>query len=256
MKRLKKVLSYTQTKIYLVSIFLFMLGLFLSKIHLVSFKYSGVITLIFLFLSALPVYYGLFKTISYKHAFYSIFTLSIISLMIEYIGLTTGFPYGDFYYTSLAGFKIFDILPISIAFAWPLLVIGSYFLFIDDENKVTRDIKPVLFIIALDLVIDPAAVEFGLWGWLEGGLYYNVPLVNYFGWFISATIGLWILKKIAPAPKEVESISPWLFFSVFLNLTFWSGFLLGSKFYIPFIISLFLFYKLINKADLHRIGNN
>ena len=232
--------------IYLLTILLFSFGLILANVEIISYKYSGLATLLLLFFGSVPVYYGLSKILPNKKNFYVVVVLSILACLIEYVGLTTGFPYGDFYYSKLAGPKLVDTLPISVAFAWPPLVIGSYFLF-HKEERLLQDIRPVLFLVAMDMVIDPAAVELGLWGWLEGGLYYNVPLINYFGWLVSSIMGIWVIDKLVK--QKPNQINPWIFFSLFVNLVFWSGFLLGSKMFIPVFLAVFLFYQLHKKID-------
>ncbi len=245
MDSVKKIYKSKKFLFYLLTILLFFSGLVLANVEIISYEYSGVATLVLLLSSSIPVYYGLSKMTSSKKTLYMITILSILAYLIEYVGLTTGFPYGDFYYSKLAGPKIFNTLPVLVAFAWPPLVIGSYFLF-HNKERFLRDIRPVIFLVALDLVIDPGAVEIGLWGWLEGGWYYNVPLLNYFGWFISGIIGIWAIGKIVK--QKPKQVNPWIFFSLFINLVFWSGFLLGSKIFIPVIIAVFLIYQLYRKA--------
>ena len=246
MNLVRNIFSSRRIQFYVFTAILFLLGIFLANIEAVSVA-NGWVTFVFLLLSLIPVYYGVFQAVSKKKAIFIIIALSILAWVIEYVGLTTGFPYGNFFYTELAGPKMFGVLPVSVAFAWPPLVLGSYFLF-SEESFPMQDIRPIFFLIALDLVIDPAAVEFGLWGWMEGGMYYNVPLVNYLGWLISASIGIWVIDKLVG--KKVKEKSIWLFFSVFVNLLFWSGFLLASGMFVPFGISLILLYKLYEKIEL------
>lgn len=42
-----------------------------------------------------------------------------------------------------------------------------------------------IFAVALDLFIDPIAVETGYWVWfVKGNIYYEIPMLNYIGWFV------------------------------------------------------------------------
>jgi len=50
--------------------------------------------------------------------------------------------------------------------------------------------------VVFDLFIDPVAVKAGYWVWLKpGSVYYNIPLLNYVGWFVLMLLAplAWIL---------------------------------------------------------------
>jgi len=44
----------------------------------------------------------------------------------------------------------------------------------------------------MDIVLDPGAVALGFWSFGEGG-FYGVPLTNYAGWVLSATVAVFLL---------------------------------------------------------------
>lgn len=53
-----------------------------------------------------------------------------------------------------------------------------------------------LIAVVLDLFIDPVAVRAGYWVWfVQGTVYYEIPLLNYVGWFVLMTLAplSWIL---------------------------------------------------------------
>jgi putative membrane protein len=53
-----------------------------------------------------------------------------------------------------------------------------------------------LIAVVLDLFIDPIAVRAGYWVWfIKGTFYYEIPLLNYVGWFVLMTLAPlgWIL---------------------------------------------------------------
>lgn len=221
----------TKTIFYVLSIFLFIIGLFLGQVptNTIAELSNGWLTLVFLAISSGFVYYGLFKTISTKKAILVILGLTVLSLVIEYGGLVSGFPYGEFSYTNLAGPKIFGVLPISVGLAWPPLVIGSYFLFQKESySQLQQFFYPVLFLVSLDLIIDPAAIRFGLWIWENGGSYFGVPIQNYFGWLLSGIAGVWLVEKILS--EENFEVNHWVYFAILVNVTFWVGFLLSRGF--------------------------
>jgi len=41
-----------------------------------------------------------------------------------------------------------------------------------------------LFLVAMDLFLDPLGVSGGTWTWPDGGSYFGIPLMNFVGWFI------------------------------------------------------------------------
>ena len=58
-----------------------------------------------------------------------------------------------------------------------------------------------LYLMAMDLFIDPLCVSVGTWTWPDGGAYLGVPILNFTGWFqVGLTIFLpyFILAREAP----------------------------------------------------------
>jgi putative membrane protein len=51
----------------------------------------------------------------------------------------------------------------------------------------------ILAVLAMDVVLDPGAVALGFWTYLAGGAFYGVPLSNYLGWVLSATVTVLVL---------------------------------------------------------------
>jgi hypothetical protein len=55
-----------------------------------------------------------------------------------------------------------------------------------------------LAITAWDLFLDPQMTQWKLWVWDQPGLYFGIPLVNFFGWFLGGA-----LITAAARPKAV-----------------------------------------------------
>ena len=111
---------------------------------------------------------------------------------IEWIGATTGFPYGDFHYDIPLGPMLFETIPIGLPVFFLPLVLNSYLLcllLLGDRARSAAVRLPAVIaaVLAVDLVLDPAAVALGFWDY-GGGVYYGVPLSNYAGWVLSATV--------------------------------------------------------------------
>jgi putative membrane protein len=46
----------------------------------------------------------------------------VLSWAVEHVGVTTGFPFGGYYYTDALNLKIFGVVPLAVPFAWLLVV--------------------------------------------------------------------------------------------------------------------------------------
>ncbi|WP_173916646.1 carotenoid biosynthesis protein [Halobacillus sp. Marseille-Q1614] len=129
--------------------------------------------------------YGWLRGILYS------FIVMAVSIYVEHLGVQSGFLFGDYSYGENFGLKIVDT-PVTIGFAW-LLVIGC-------SHELARGItrrfdffpRTVLFVltgsliaVTMDLILDPVAYKVQqYWIWDEPGVYYDIPLSNFFGWFV------------------------------------------------------------------------
>ena len=116
------------------------------------------------------------------------------SYVIEYVGVHTGVPYGDFYYGVDLG-PTFGGVPLGLPVFFIPLVMNAYLLvsLLLGERARARPLRlasVVAAVLAMDLVLDPGAVALGFWVYPDGGLYYGVPLSNYAGWVLSATVAV------------------------------------------------------------------
>lgn len=131
-----------------------------------------------------------------------------LSLSSELIGTGTGWPFGNYAYTSFLGYRVLDHVPFTIPLSWFYMGLASYML--GRAIVAARGWQPALpltlglgvwLLIVWDLVLDPAmahedlAVRF--WEWSETGPYYGMPIQNYVGWaatgllFMAFSRGLW-----------------------------------------------------------------
>jgi len=130
-----------------------------------------------------------------RRAALAIGALTVYAFGIELLGVTTGWPYGAFEYGIDLGPMLLDKVPIGLpAFFFPL-VLNSYLLgllLLGDRARSPAIRLPAVvgLVIAMDLVLDPAAVSLGFWTYDAGGIYYGVPWSNYAGWVLSATISV------------------------------------------------------------------
>lgn len=143
----------------------------------------------------LPLIAGLLPLIDRK-ATSALVVLTAYAYGIEYIGVTTGVPYGQFSYGVDLGFLLFGKIPLGLPVFFLPLVANSYLLcllLLDDHLNRALIWSSIIAVLGMDLVLDPAAVALGFWMY-DSGLYYGVPISNYLGWIVSATIAVTIFN--------------------------------------------------------------
>lgn len=108
-----------------------------------------------------------------------IFFAFVVGVGVELIGVHTGYLFGDYAYGESLGVKFYDV-PIIIGINWGMLVIISASVTQRFQmNKFLQAVVASLFMLLLDVLIEPVAVESDYWTW-EGDV---IPLFNFVCWF-------------------------------------------------------------------------
>ncbi|MFO7852537.1 MAG: carotenoid biosynthesis protein [Bacteroidota bacterium] len=117
--------------------------------------------------------------------------------LIEFIGTRTGFPFGDYEYTSLL-FPLVAGVPLILGLNWFFLVYCSFVItsFIP-AAKTIRALAGAVLMTGFDLLLEPFAIHTRMWVW-EGD---KVPLSNYIAWFVLSFIFI-RLMYINPPEKD------------------------------------------------------
>ncbi|MEF8813916.1 MAG: bisanhydrobacterioruberin hydratase [Halovenus sp.] len=143
------------------------------------------------FVMRLPLLSGLAPLVD-RRAGLALGTLITYTYAIEYVGARTGLPYGEFTYEVSLGPMLWETIPYALPLFFIPLVLNSYLLCLLALGERARH-APIRVpavaatVVAVDLVLDPAAVALGFWSFGAGG-YYGVPLLNYAGWVLSAVV--------------------------------------------------------------------
>jgi isopentenyl-diphosphate delta-isomerase len=137
----------------------------------------------------------------------------------------TGIPYGHFGYSEHLGYKLFAVVPWTVAFAWPPLILAGYSIAANvASSRVTRVVLTTLALLMFDLVLDPGAVRLGFWKYAAAGSFYGVPISNFFGWIISGLVGAGIMEMIIGRLRPLLPVPIQLTSSAILIIWFWTAF--------------------------------
>ncbi len=196
---------------------------------------SGVSILLFL----IPSFIATVRWLGRQDALILFVVLGAFALGIETIAISTGFPYGDFFYSDHLGYKILGVVPWTVAFAWTPLILAAYGIAAQLTSKaVPRIIFVPLALVVFDLILDPGAVLMGFWGYTGKSWYYGVPWSNYIGWLFSGLVGagileftVWRFRPLLPVPVKIIE-------SGFLTIFFWTCIAGFGGLFIPFVIGL------------------
>jgi uncharacterized membrane protein len=124
-------------------------------------------------------------------AFFAI--CSVVSGTVEKIGITTGFPFGHYYFTDAMGPKISGV-PIFLGLAYLGMgylswVIASLILGWEQRDftgwrVVALPAFAALVMTSWDFCMDPVwSTIVRAWIWTDGGSYFGVPISNFAGWY-------------------------------------------------------------------------
>ncbi|HOI14443.1 MAG TPA: carotenoid biosynthesis protein [Methanoculleus sp.] len=212
------------------------LALFLAAYLVVRFDdpVPPAVPVVFLVALALPSYIALVRWLGAPRGIALLLLLSILPLAVEAYAVATGFPYGRFTYSADLGYRVFGLVPWTVAFAYLPMLLGAVTLAGAAAGTSWGRLVPagVLALLLVDLVIDPAVVHAGLWVWLDGGAYYGVPASNFAGWILTGTVYVALFRLIAggrPIPGTVAA-------SLLLILAFWTGYLARNGLAVPALL--------------------
>lgn len=208
---------------------------FMVNVEMPSWAYivSGISILIF----AAPSFWALRRWLGWRDSLFLLGVLSVFALSVEGFAVVKGFPYGSFSYSELLGFRLFGVVPWTVAFAWTPLILAAYAISHRlIENVFVRILSAALILIAFDLVLDPGAVYMGFWKYSAGGSYYGVPFSNFAGWLLSGIAGAGIVEIMVRRFKPLLPTPAQLILSAGFTVIFWTVIALFAAMVVPFLI--------------------
>ena len=148
---------------------------------------------------------------------------------IEFVGATTGFPYGEFSYQVSLGPMFLGTIPYALPLFFVPLVVNSYLLVVlllgERASSTPLRLAAVAgTVVAVDFVLDPAAVALGFWSYAAGG-YYGVPVTNYLGWVLSAVVATLLIDLALDRETLLDRVEncPYILDDMVSFVLLWGG---------------------------------
>ena len=113
-----------------------------------------------------------------KRVYFFVALCFLIGMIAEIIGIQTGLLFGDYYYGTNLGFKVFGV-PLIIGLNWVILLICSASFFTKIKHRQIRVFVSATLMVLMDYLMEPVAIELNFWTW-EG----DIPIYNFICWFI------------------------------------------------------------------------
>lgn len=141
---------------------------------------------------------------------------SVISLSSELLGTSTGLPFGEYQYTGLLGYRIAGLVPFPIPLSWFLMIYASLAIcgrllaVADDSSARWRwALLGGAILTAWDVAMDPAmSAATSHWIWQQEGFFYGMPLINWFGWYVTGVLVSRAMLAIVPPTAFAARVSP------------------------------------------------
>jgi putative membrane protein len=193
-----------------------------ATIMRVSFRFAGPTYVV---LGAAAALMFLADRIGARRAVALAGTASVLALGAELAGTSIGLPFGDYAYSGLLGYRVLGLVPFPIPLSWFYMLVGSLVIV---ARLARRDSAPAawrwasgagLLMVAWDISMDPAMVKTAHWAWGSGAMFrglpgwlesfftadafYGMPLSNWLGWFLTATLIARVMLAILP-PIELR----------------------------------------------------
>lgn len=133
-------------------------------------------------------------------------TCLVFAWLIELVGITTGLPFGTYFYGDQLGFKLAGV-PVVVVCAWlmmsyPALVISQRIVqtYPGHRQAITAAAVGAYALTSWDFFLDPQMVAESYWTWNTGGPEIpgipGIPATNFLGWLIGSFVLMLVLNYL------------------------------------------------------------
>jgi putative membrane protein len=171
-----------------------------------------------------------------------------ISLLLEFTGTSWGWPFGNYEYTDMFGFKFLGKVPPAIPLSWFYMGFASFGLaaaliarWRGSAGLWPSIILGSVLLTSWDLVLDPAmsneALLLQYWIWEDVGPYMGMPLVNFAGWVGTGIVFMFGASFFDQRLRPIRVDRPSFLLAVYLcNVLFAVGICIGNQFWLPALL--------------------
>lgn len=140
-----------------------------------------------------------------------------IGTAAELIGLKYGIFFGGIY-TYKSQSLMLGNLPLVVSLFWAIFIYTGYSttnaLLVWLKQPKPRTLSKIvllaiidgLTITAIDVMLDPLAVQLGAWKWLNVGSHYGIPLGNFWGWFLVSSTASLVFRLAESHRKKIIEV--------------------------------------------------
>ncbi len=186
-----------------------------------------------------------------RRAMLIFFSVSVtLSLLFEFTGTSFGWPFGNYEYTEMFGFKILGKVPPVIPLSWFSMGFASFAVatalvrtWYGSDRLWPSIVLGSAMLVAWDLVLDPAMSHPSLllqyWVWEDVGPYLGIPVVNFFGWMATGVIFMAVASHLDDRLRPIRGEQGAFFLIMYVcNVLFAAGICLGNQIWLPALLGL------------------
>lgn len=134
---------------------------------------------------------------------------------LEVLGVKTGWIFGEYQYGATLGVKVAEV-PLTMGLNWLVPVYGiAKILERFDWHLVVKAAVGAVMMVALDLFIEPTAIQLDFWQWAGN----TIPIQNYLAWLVASFLLLMVVIKPMEGKKNPVGAGLYL-----IQFCFFAGF--------------------------------
>lgn len=149
------------------------------------------------------------QLIPLRNGWITVLGIGLIGGIFEIVGVLTGFPFGEYSYSTnwWPTIPIFsgEVFPIPVVLAWGLVVGALSLLSICRFGRKLGLAATSAMAAFIDLPMEPVLTKgLGYWQWEQQGPLFGVPISNFFGWMFVAFVASFVMTSIWPSRMEMS----------------------------------------------------
>ena len=152
-----------------------------------------------------------FYEMGIKKAIVFIVISAVVGFAAEVLGTSTGFPFGQYYYTDFLGPKALGV-PYVVPLVWFVIAYLAFSIaqsaFIENKRRLITTAALAAFgAVSWDFLVDPMFSSYGYWVWTKQYLplpkLSGIPLTNFVGWFVLVALMISVFLLLVPKGGEL-----------------------------------------------------